>query len=50
MSLYSMNEICKGCKYAIFHKCCENFCRCTIGWDLSVNHYKGTCDYFKEDK
>ena len=48
MSLYSHEEICKGCIHAVFHECCKKFCHCE-DIDLS-DHYKGKCANKKESK
>lgn len=45
MSLYSNNEICKGCIKSIFHNCCGNFCKCKENHE--PNYIEGTCK-FKE--
>lgn len=45
MSLYSNEEICPGCQFAVFHDCCHKFCRCTEGQQDNTNGYNGTCEY-----
>ena len=30
MSLFTHNEICRYCEHAVWHKCCNSFCRCKI--------------------
>ena len=41
MSLFSYEEICKGCPGAIFHHCCGKFCKCVM--QATPNHVKGYC-------
>ena len=48
MSLYSQDEICKGCVLAIFHKCCGSFCKCLEDYDVVADYTKGKCEYRKE--
>jgi hypothetical protein len=50
MSLFSFNEICSGCKHAVFHICCGNFCRCEIDEEDSVNSINGTCPSKEQGK
>ena len=45
MSLYSNEEICKGCVKSIFHDCCGSFCKCKEKHE--PNCIEGTCK-FKE--
>lgn len=44
MSLFSEEEICKGCRYSVFHDCCEKFCHCKIGSENKRNACHGKCD------
>ncbi len=43
MSLYTLEEICKGCCYAIFHECCNKFCKCGIKNEIYVDYNTGAC-------
>jgi hypothetical protein len=43
MSLYSHKEICKGCNHAVFHECCNTFCRCKEHHENEVNTVLGDC-------
>ena len=45
MSLFSLQEICKGCENAIWHDCCKNFCHCKKNHEQDVNGYNGTCEH-----
>jgi hypothetical protein len=45
MSLYSHEEICKGCELAIFHTCCGKFCKCSGNHAWSADHCEGTCSF-----
>ena len=47
MSLYSHEQVCDSCEYAIFHKCCGSFCLCVINIEYEVNHCCGQCEYKK---
>ena len=49
MSLYSLEEICWGCKHANFHMCCNSFCYCEKEHELDVDGCCGKCEY-KEKK
>lgn len=44
MSLYSLEEICIDCLNAVFHKCCNNFCKCKDDHEDIVNYCFGTCE------
>lgn len=44
MSLFSMEEICIECNNAIFHECCNKFCKCNINEEYNVNPSNGNCD------
>jgi hypothetical protein len=48
MSLYSHEEVCVACIYAVFHNCCKSFCKCEIG--ANINGYDGTCSSKVYDK
>jgi len=55
MSLFSFDEICKDCKWAVWHWCCHNaphFCHCEAAVEQYVNHYRGKCEgkVLKEEK
>ena len=50
MSFYSCEEICEGCKYAVFHKCCGSFCKCEIGHASDCDIMRGNCEYFEEEE
>ena len=50
MSLFSHNEICEGCIHAVFHTCCNNFCRCKEGHEQEVDHIKCECEYKSEEE
>lgn len=55
MSLYSFEEICEGCRFAVFHKCekCiqqKTFCHCSEGNHESVDHCEGTCKVYSSCK
>ena len=41
MSLFTAEEICTDCIYAIFHECCHKFCRC-MGYD-DRDYIRGKC-------
>lgn len=49
MSLYSYEEICEGCEYAVFHECCNSFCHCKDDATDQANCYNGKCLNKKED-
>lgn len=44
MSLFSHEEICRGCTYAVFHKCCRSFCKCTHPDGDATDNLKGKCE------
>jgi len=44
MSLYSMEEVCKDCIHAVFHKCCNKFCECKMNVAEEVNGITNTCN------
>ena len=48
MSLFSNEEICDGCKFAVFHECCGSFCRCEIGHAEDCDYCRGECEHKKE--
>ena len=50
MSLYTLEEICKGCIHATFHECCGSFCCCDIGMADDVNGYNCTCEGKEENE
>ena len=45
MSLFSDEEICIGCKYAMFHDCCHKFCFCDENHEIDRDHVCGKCPY-----
>lgn len=50
MSLYSKEEICEGCVYGIFHKCCNKFCKCSQNHENDANPMSGRCKFKKKGK
>jgi len=53
MSLYSMEEICEECIWAMWHICEDcyksspSFCHCEIGEESDVSETTGSCDMKK---
>ena len=51
MSIYSFEEICKGCEYVIWHNCdyCfedrKHFCHCSTDHECDVSHMTGRCEF-----
>jgi len=48
MSLYTNEQVCRGCIHAVFHECCRSFCKCLIGED--IDELVGTCKSREESK
>jgi len=44
MSLFSHEEICRGCTYAVFHECCKSFCKCTCPDGDFSDYLSGKCE------
>lgn len=45
MSLYTFEEICVGCDFAVWHGCCQRFCYCRKEHGDDTNNREGTCPY-----
>lgn len=43
--LYSMEEICKDCTLAVFHDCCNKFCRCKEKHEEETSAVDKSCPY-----
>lgn len=48
--LYTEEEICCGCEYAVFHECCDKFCRCTEGHIEEIDCLDGKCEFKGEQE
>jgi len=53
MSLYSFEEICKGCEYSWWHRCKDcyrpedkKFCHCYNHHERDIDHESGKCKYY----
>lgn len=46
MNLYSKEEICQGCDFAVFHDCCKSLCRCMEQRIEELDYYDGRCKYY----
>lgn len=48
MSLYSQEEVCLGCKNAVFHECCHKFCSCNMDKEDECNYCNSTCPFHSD--
>jgi hypothetical protein len=48
MSLFSLKEICDGCKLAVWHECCHErptFCHCREDHEDETDYIRRKCKY-----
>jgi len=51
MSLYTMGEICEGCRYAVLHSCGNCLKECKIKATDKASCIDGSCtEYIKEEE
>jgi len=44
--LYSLEEVCESCIYAVWHDCCyggPTFCHCEVAAEVFVDHLRKKC-------
>lgn len=45
MSLYMAEEICRDCRHAVWHDCCNKMCYCLNHNEEDRDHIRGKCEH-----